>query len=227
MGLDMYLERMPRYGNTTPEQISALAEYLRWKADCKNPQSNARRHSFKEWTGGDYNDVPRGNVRKFYEQFFTTKYYVWDTEKKYPYSGIAEQVGYWRKANHIHNWFVQNVQDGEDDCEYHREVTKEYLEMLLSICKTVLASCEMVDGTISSGVTFCNGVATPITVDGQHVKDASIAKRMLPTTHGCFFGSYDYDEYYVRDVEETIAIIEKVLATTDFKTQMIYYVSSW
>ena len=22
----------------------------------------------------------------------------------------------WRKANHIHQWFVQNVQDGNDDC---------------------------------------------------------------------------------------------------------------
>jgi uncharacterized protein YneR len=25
-------------------------------------------------------------------------------------------VGYWRKANAIHNWFVQNVQKGQDDC---------------------------------------------------------------------------------------------------------------
>lgn len=24
---------------------------------------------------------------------------------------------YWRKANAIHNWFVENVQDGEDDCQ--------------------------------------------------------------------------------------------------------------
>ena len=227
MGLDMYLYRMPRYEDTTPEQITALEEYLRWKTYRTNSQSNARRYSFKEWTGGDYNDVPRGNVRKFYEQFFTTKYYAWDTKKKYPYSGIMEQVGYWRKANHIHNWFVENIQNGEDDCEYHREVTKEYLEMLLSICKTVLASCEMVDGTINNGIDYCDGLETTITVEGKCVKDASVAKRMLPTTHGFFFGSYDYDEYYVRDIEETIAIIENVLATTDFETQMIYYVSSW
>ena len=33
---------------------------------------------------------------------------------------IIESVGYWRKANHIHKWFVDNVQNGEDDCkEYH------------------------------------------------------------------------------------------------------------
>lgn len=26
-------------------------------------------------------------------------------------------VGYWRKANSIHNWFVQKVQDGRDECQ--------------------------------------------------------------------------------------------------------------
>src|SRR5210317_2053350 len=31
-------------------------------------------------------------------------------------SGVTEEVGYWRKANHIHKWFVDNCQDGEDDC---------------------------------------------------------------------------------------------------------------
>ena len=227
MGLDMYLDRMPRYGNTTPEQISALSCYLSWKQDRENPTSSARKYTLREWCGVDYADVLTGKARKFYEQFFGTKYYAWDTQKKYPYSNIIEQVGYWRKANHIHNWFVENVQDGQDDCEYHQEVTKETLEELLYVCKTVLASCEMVDGTINNGIEFNNGVATPITANGKYVKDASVAQRMLPTSPGFFFGSYDYDEYYVADVEETIAIIEKVLATTDFETQMIYYVSSW
>ena len=32
---------------------------------------------------------------------------------------IEEEVGYWRKANQIHKWFVDNVQDGEDNCELH------------------------------------------------------------------------------------------------------------
>lgn len=227
MGLDMYLNRMPRYGNTTPDKISALENYLDWKEKCQRFGSRAKKCSFKEWTGINYNDVPRGDVRKFYQQHYAVKYYAWDTEKHFPHGSIIEQVGYWRKANHIHNWFVENVQDGQDDCEYHQEVTKEILEELLYVCKMVLASCEMVDGTINNGIEFNNGVATPITANGKYVKDASVAQRMLPTSPGFFFGSYDYDEYYVADVEETIAIIEKVLATTDFETQMIYYVSSW
>lgn len=28
MGLDSYLERMPRYGNTTPHEISAIESYF-------------------------------------------------------------------------------------------------------------------------------------------------------------------------------------------------------
>lgn len=51
---------------------------------------------------------------------------------------IIEQAGYWRKANAIHNWFVENCQGGKDDCEeYH--VSSENLEKLRDLCKKVLA----------------------------------------------------------------------------------------
>jgi len=50
---------------------------------------------------------------------------------------VIEEVGYWRKANHIHKWFVDNVQEGEDDCgEYW--VSKDSLSKLLDICKAVI-----------------------------------------------------------------------------------------
>lgn len=49
---------------------------------------------------------------------------------------IVEAV-YWRKDNHIHNWFVNNCQNGVDDCERYR-VTKEQLEELVRVCKLVL-----------------------------------------------------------------------------------------
>lgn len=50
---------------------------------------------------------------------------------------VAEQVAYWRKANAIHRWFVENVQNGEDDCkEYY--VSEEQLKELVKTCKEVL-----------------------------------------------------------------------------------------
>ena len=32
---------------------------------------------------------------------------------------VSERMGVWRKANAIHQWFVDNCQDGEDDCMEH------------------------------------------------------------------------------------------------------------
>lgn len=52
-------------------------------------------------------------------------------------SQIEEQVLYWRKENHFHKWFVDNVQDGMDDCEEYY-VEKEILKNLISVCEDVL-----------------------------------------------------------------------------------------
>lgn len=49
------------------------------------------------------------------------------------------EVGYWRKANHIHNWFVQNCGNGIDEC--HRiHINIPHLEALLDVCNKVLES---------------------------------------------------------------------------------------
>jgi hypothetical protein len=50
---------------------------------------------------------------------------------------VNEEVGYWRKVNHIHNWFVENVQEGKDDCGDYW-VNKEDLEKLLDLCKQII-----------------------------------------------------------------------------------------
>ena len=228
MGLDMYLERMPRYGNTTPSEISAIESYFDWKADKRKPESNARKYTLKKWCGVDFKTLPSKHVRDFYESHRKFGYASWDTEQKY--SGryrIIEQIGYWRKANEIHNWFVENVQDGIDDCNYHNEVTKKDLEKLLYICQTVLDSCELVDGKINNGYRYENGERIPIMEDGKYVKDSGVAERLLPTTSGFFFGGTDYDEWYVQDIKNTIDIITKALENTNFDKEMLYYCSSW
>ena len=51
-------------------------------------------------------------------------------------SYIVEEVGYWRKSNQIHNWFVENVQDGRDECQ-ESYVSREQLQSLLDICRIV------------------------------------------------------------------------------------------
>ena len=48
------------------------------------------------------------------------------------------QVGYWRKANHIHKWFVDTCANGVDDCT-RVYVTIAQVEKLLELCKQVQA----------------------------------------------------------------------------------------
>ena len=223
MGLDMYLERMPRFEYATAKDVSAVEDYFDWKR-AKEEGSEYAQGSFRDWAN---KDTPPKKYRDFYKEFYKTTYSEWDTEHKYPWTRIMEQIGYWRKANQIHNWFVENVQDGEDDCCYHNEVTKEILEELLDTCQRVLDSCEMIDAMVNTGFEYHNRKKTIIMEEGKIVADPSVAEELLPTTCGFFFGGTDYDEYYVDDIKHTIDVITKVLETTDFETQMVYYVSSW
>ena len=50
---------------------------------------------------------------------------------------VVVDVLYWRKANAIHQWFVENVQDGEDECKRYY-VSKENLGELLCVVKKAL-----------------------------------------------------------------------------------------
>ena len=118
-------------------------------------------------------------------------------------STIDEEVGYWRKANQIHKWFVENVQDGKDDCgDYY--VSLEQLKKLLDDCKEVLEK-----------------------KDKRGAKKT--AKEVLPTQEGFFFGSTDYDEGYWHDIEDTIKIVEAIMEEeSQGRTGGDYYYhSSW
>jgi hypothetical protein len=49
----------------------------------------------------------------------------------------STEIGYWRKANQIHAWFVECIQDGVDNCASYY-VGREDLEALLDRCEDVL-----------------------------------------------------------------------------------------
>jgi len=141
------------------------------------------------------------------------------------YIKIKFEVGYWRKANAIHAWFVDNVQEGVDDCRNYR-VSRNKLKELLAICKEVLKESTLVKGTVKAGWKGkAGGGLEPILEDGEKIVDSSVAEEILPTADGFFFGSTDYDEFYISDVKATIKIIEKALTLPIEWT--FYYNSSW
>jgi len=139
---------------------------------------------------------------------------------------IKDTIAYWRKANQIHKWFVDNVQDGEDDCGYHY-VAREQLEELLKLCKQVKANSKLVDGKVANGYSFVNGEQVYNYEDGQVIKDPSVAKELLPTQNGFFFGGTDYDKYYLDDINLTIEQLEEILNNKDNDGVDFYYSSSW
>ena len=54
--------------------------------------------------------------------------------------------------------------------------------------------------------------------------DHSLAEELLPTEEGFFFGSTDYDEYYYKDLEETVEMLEPLL---EDEVGEYSYCSSW
>ncbi len=138
-------------------------------------------------------------------------------------SYITESVGYWRKANHIHQWFVDNVQDGEDNCREYW-VSKEQLQELVDTCKKVKESLEnSPKQTVQVEVGWQNG--EKMYDDVEVFEDTSVAEELLPTQSGFFFGGIEYDQWYVQGLDETINQIEPLLQEEnegDF-----HYQASW
>ena len=119
----------------------------------------------------------------------------------YPRLSVDFGVAYWRKANAIHKWFVENVQEGEDNCQRYY-VTRENLEDLIKSCKKVLKNKDAKD-------------------------KLQAALKELPPQSGFFFGSTEIDEDYWLDLESTINQIQLILETPTLKDFDFHYQSSW
>lgn len=88
------------------------------------------RYDWKENMGREENKVFTEMVKQFGVEN--------DIDKE-AFSGISIDfpMGYWRKANQIHQWFVDNIGEGEDNCQ-KMFVPRDRLEELRDLCKKVL-----------------------------------------------------------------------------------------
>lgn len=101
-------------------------------------------------------------------------------------ASVALPIGYWRKANAIHGWFVNNLAGGVDECQ-EIYVPRIALVDLLAACKAVWS-----------------------VRDDVSKQDVADEFGLMPTP-GFFFGGYELDEYYDQDLKDTIQIVENVL----------------
>ena len=144
-------------------------------------------------------------------------------------SYVEEEVMYWRKANHIHAWFVDNVQNGQDDCRPYY-VYEDDLSQLLEVCRKVIKASKLVEGSILLGYVWTGKGRTreEHREPGLVIKDPTVAQKLLPVREGCFFGNYEYDQYYLNEVSRTRDWIKRMLADGQFGVPgEIYYTSSW
>lgn len=137
---------------------------------------------------------------------------------------IKAEIGYWRKANQIHKWFVDNVQDGEDDCREYW-VPREGLIELRAICEEVLAASKMVSGNVRVSSTLTENGWEPNYKEGKIVEDPATALEKLPPCTGFFFGRDNIDELYIQDLKDTIEIVDRCLELDD--CWEFEYQSSW
>lgn len=108
---------------------------------------------------------------------------------------IEESVGYWRKANAIHNWFVENVQDGVDNCGNYY-VSTEQLQELLDLCKKVKKIAKVKDGKNE---------------EDRIIENEEEIEELLPTQDGFFFGTTTYNGWYMQDIDYTIDLLKRLL----------------
>ena len=90
MGLDMFLYKAKKQNNKTLKNIIDLNERI------------------------NNNEL----TEKEREEMIPFIFHIEVKEINYSYDSFFKEVMYWRKANYIHNWFVENIQNGSDDCNY-------------------------------------------------------------------------------------------------------------
>ena len=111
---------------------------------------------------------------------------------------IVEQIGYWRKFNALHGWIIDNCGGGIDECQ-KIDISAHDLRVLLETLREVKRAIED--------------------------KDSKTIGLLFPPTGGFFFGSTEVDEYYKKQIDQTIPIIEE--AVNEGEGEEFYYQASW
>jgi hypothetical protein len=107
--------------------------------------------------------------------------------ERHPSIRIEYTAIYWRKANQIHGWFVENLGEGEDTCQ-EMYVPRTALVQLQDTCLRLLE-------------------AKSLDVDNLE----ELATELLPPTGGFFFGTYEIDEWYWGDIQHTYDSLTELL----------------
>lgn len=100
MGFDMYLEKTNRVeGYDKVKDYSSAEMLLDYNSYLETCKKNGDEPCSIEEYNGYSGSMTLEEAKAFAESYKTISF-----------NSIWSEVGYWRKANQIHNWFVENVQ---------------------------------------------------------------------------------------------------------------------
>lgn len=173
MGLDMYLEKKPKVDGYTFDELKTMHNAMYYGTIYGNIQSllslrgtKPAKELAEQFEMSYYTNESEESFWKRMEEFqavpenqahFARLGDMTEAEKELTESfrQEGEELAYWRKTNHVHRWFVENVQGGQDDCERY-EVTRAQLTELLGLCTQVLGDKEKAEELLptTSGFFF-------------------------------------------------------------------------
>ena len=175
------------------------AAYDQYNQDTENWEENIKP---KDITWDEYEKLPE-KEREAYDEA---------NRQRPDFSDYAEEIGYFRKVNFLVSFF-----NYEENCSL-QEITYEEVKWLKTACETVL-------GAYKESEEWRNREdASDYDYEDEPWED--VADSYLPTQEGFFFGSTDYNEYYISDVREVKEWCEKVLADTN-KEEDVLIMDCW
>lgn len=220
MGLDMYIFKRTVAEGHEVQAIEQLTEKLDF-VENYNRLSEQVADNGKNLTPNDFwtinNETPeekRERLLREIPEYLSENKAQYDSAVslltpehiKLAESYSSDEVAYWRKANHIHRWFVDNAQDGEDDCNDYLLIPAKIRE-LIDVCQRVI--------DVSKDESLTQD-------DKEHEYQS-----LLPRQAGFFFGGTDYDEHYISSVENTIKQLKPLVETDLPSNEQYFYSSSW
>lgn len=196
MGLDSYIFSIEKDGNALSKYIE-MENYFRFYKEKKLSPPVITTEKFNELH------------KRFNEE-----------------GSIFSEEMYWRKARDIHKWFVENIQDGKDDCEYHRSITREdvvkFRRFVKEKCKKTDEECYIVEAYRHNE----DGTTTLIPCDGVEVEYEDGKKKRISNEIPIIFNE-NYDDWDMMHYESALEWCNETLAEFDFDKKYLVYLGSW
>lgn len=137
----------------------------------------------------DYDGNNADDNNPLFEQI-VKQFDVADAISDTPFGGISIDfpMGYWRKVNSVHNWFVEICGGGVDECQ-QMYVNRQNLEELKSLCEQVLADHSLAEELLPTSAGFFFGSTN---FDEYYFKDLVYTVKVIDR---CLKSKFDYFEY--------------------------------